>query len=97
MEALPNHPLRYGYTMDIQKAETINMHESCREETWSTPGISGYMHVLCAQGGGRLCGRMQRTVARSTLQPGRRTTKQSETLNCTFVKQGTRTHGQKIG
>ncbi|KAI3456227.1 hypothetical protein Pfo_012890 [Paulownia fortunei] len=103
MEALPKFALRYGYTKDIQKAETMGFdrHGCIKEENLDnlrdTPGSSGYRQMVRGRGGGRPRGRSQKGVMGSISQSGRRSTKQGETLTQILLQQGVRTPGQKHG
>lgn len=95
--------LRYGYTKDIQKTETMEFdrHGSIKEENWDhlrdTPGSSGNRQVIRGRGGGRPRGRSQRRLVGSVSQSGRRLMKQGETLSQILLQQGGRTPGQKHG
>lgn len=94
--------LRYGYTKDIQKAETMGLdrHGRIKEENWDhlhdTPGSSGYKQVVRGRGG-RPRGKSQKRVMGSMSQSGRRSTKQGETLTQILLQQSVRTPGPRHG
>ncbi|KAK4485260.1 hypothetical protein RD792_007892 [Penstemon davidsonii] len=104
VEALPKVTLKYAYTKDIHKSETMEFdrYGSIKEENWDhlrdSPGISGYKQVARGRGG-RPRGKSQKGVRGSISQSSRQNTKQEESLaQILLQQQGVRTQGgQKHG
>lgn len=92
--------LKYAYTKDIQIAETSNFdhHGPKKEENWDhlrrTSGSSGYRQMVHRRGSDWSHGKSRKRTAGSTVESGRHSTRQGETLTQVLTQQGERIHGQ---